>query len=311
MTLFLLSVVMPVFLVIGSGYISVRTGFFPDSGIDALNRFSQNFAIPCLLFVAVARIDLGAVIAWDFLFAFYFGATVCFALGILGARRIFGRRPGEAVAIGFGALFSNSVLLGLPITERAFGSEALSPNYAIVAFHAPYCYLIGISMMEAQRADGRAFLDTARVILMAVAKNALMVGIALGFVVNLTGLQLPEVLNEALAMVSRAALPVALFALGGVLTRYAIRDKLPEAGMIAILSLFVHPIITYGLAVEVFELQLEMTRSAVLTAAMAPGINAYIFASMYNRATDVNSAVVLLCTLFSVVTVPFWLTLLV
>ena len=56
----LLDVILPVFLVIGFGYVAVWRGVFPQSGIDGLMRFTQNFAIPCLLFKAIAEIDLAA-----------------------------------------------------------------------------------------------------------------------------------------------------------------------------------------------------------------------------------------------------------
>lgn len=308
MILVLLDVVIPVFLVIGAGYLATRSGQFKSSAVDGLNVFTQKFAIPCLLFQATMTLDLAAVIKWDLLISFYAGATICFVLGTLGSRYVFGRSPGEAVAIGFGALFSNSVLLGLPITEQAYGADALGPNFAIVALHAPYCYILGISTMEALRADGQTLWGTAQTVIRMVARNALMIGIALGFLANFTGFRPPELINDALDLMVRAALPAALFGLGGVLTRYTISDKIPQVAMIATLSLFVHPAITFGLGTMVFDLPLGMTRSAVLTAAMAPGVNAYIFATMYNRGTDVNSSVVLFCTMASVLSVPIWLS---
>ena len=82
-------------------------------------------------------------------------------------------------------------------------------------------------------------------------------------------------------MMADAALPAALFGLGGVLTRYAIRASLAEAGMITALSLVVHPAIAYGLAPGVFDLPQAFVRAAVVTAAMAPGVNTYVFASLY------------------------------
>jgi len=59
-----------------------------------------------------------------------------------GARVLFQRDWTNCVAIGFVCLFSNSVLLSLAITERAYGTAALNRNYAIVALHAPYCYMM-------------------------------------------------------------------------------------------------------------------------------------------------------------------------
>lgn len=310
MILSLLSVVLPVFLVMGAGYAATRTGLFAQSAVDGLMVFTQGFAIPCLLFQAVSELDLGAVFDFRLLVSFYAGAVVSFAAGVLGARYLFGRRPGEAVAIGFGALFSNSVLLGLPIMERAYGPEALAPSFAIVAIHAPFCYLLGITAMEIARADGRGPLDTARAVANAMFRNNLMIGLALGFAVNLGQVPMPGTVRAAVDLMARSALPAALFGLGGVLTRYGLRASLGEAGMIAGLSLVLHPAIAYGLAAVVFDLPQAFVRSAVVTAAMAPGVNAYIFANLYNRGRAQASSGVLLGTGLSVLSVSAWLAIL-
>lgn len=306
----LLDVVLPVFLVLGAGYGATRVGLFKSSAVDGLMTFTQVFAIPCLLFRATSELDLSAYLDWRLLFSFYLGATICFVLGTMGARFIFKRRPGEAVAIGFGALFSNSVMLGLPIMERAFGADALAPNYAIVAFHAPFCYLIGITVMEVTRADGRSASATSTLVIKSMFKNALMIGISIGLAVNLSGITVPTQVSAAVDLMVQAALPAALFGLGGILTRYKLRDNLGQVGLIGVLSLLVHPGIAYAMTHLVFGLPDGMVRAAVLTAAMAPGVNTYIFASMYNRAMGVNSSAVLLLTLLSIFSATFWLTLL-
>ncbi|MBB5222847.1 hypothetical protein HNP73_002783 [Amaricoccus macauensis] len=303
-------VVLPVFLVIGAGYTATRTGFFSSSAVDGLMVFTQNFAIPCLLFLALVDLDLAKVFNPGLLISFYAGATICFALGTLGARLLFHRRPGEAVAVGFSALFSNSVLLGLPIMQHAYGAGALSPSFAIISIHAPFCYFLGITVMEFARADGRGLLSTLRSVLRAMFRSGLMVGLALGFIVNLSGIALPGPLRAALEMVADAALPAALFGLGGVMTRYAIHANLGESAMIAVLSLGLHPAIAYTLSHLVFDLPMEFVRAAVVTAAMAPGVNTYVFASLYNRAQAQAASSIVLCTGLLVVTAAFWLSVL-
>ena len=163
--------------------------------------------------------------------------------------------------------------------------------------------------MELARADGRGFAATARAVARAMFRNALMIGLALGFAVNLSGLPLPGVVRAAVEMMADAALPAALFGLGGVLTRYAIRASFAEAGMIAALSLVVHPAITWGLG-RAFALPPELMRAAVVTAAMAPGVNAYVFASLYSRGQAQAASAVLLATGLSVLTISAWLALL-
>lgn len=302
----LLDVILPVFLVIGFGYLAVWKGWFSQAGVDGLMKFTQNFAIPCLLFVAIARLDLGQTFDWRLLFSFYSGALSGFLLGLFGARLIFGRPWEDAVVVGFCCLFSNSVLLGLPLTERAYGADALEANYAIIALHSPFCYGIGITVMEIVRAQGQAGPALATRVLKAMFSNALIVGIALGFIINFAGISLPQTVDDGLDLMVRAALPAALFGLGGVLVSYRPEGDLRLVLYICLVALVLHPLITRGLGLTL-SLPVEATRSAVLTAAMAPGINSYIFASMYGRAMRVAATTVLMATALSILTVWVWL----
>jgi len=305
----LLEVILPVFLVMGFGYVVRWRGLFTDDAVDALMRFSQSFAIPCLLFLAIARLDLGREFAPALLLSYYTGAAAGFLAGLLGARYLFGRPWTDSVAIGFCCLFANSVLLGLPITERAYGAGALEPNYAIISLNAPFCYLLGIAAMEVARAGRAGLAATARQIAAAIFRNALVIGIVLGFAVNLSGAPIPGVLEDALEMMVRAALPAALFALGGVLYRYRPEGDMATIAFVCAVTLVFYPAVIWamGRATGLTEAQF---RSAVLTGAMAPGVNAYIFANMYGVARRVAASSVLIATALSILTVWVWLALL-
>ena len=58
------------------------------------------------------------------------------------------------------------------------------------------------------------------------------------------------------------------------------------------------------------DLSTSAFRSAVLTAAMAPGINSYVFANLYGRARRVAASAVLIATALSVLTAWIWLSIL-
>ncbi len=305
----LIDVILPVFLIIGFGYLAVWKGYFDSSGVDGLMQFTQTFAIPCLLFRALSTLDLSLVTNLPLLASFYGGVTAGFLAGLLGARYIFGRDWEDSVVIGFCGMFSNTVLLGLPITQRAYGMEATQANFAIIALHAPFGYLVGITAMELVRNRGASLPSLIGKVTRSIFRNALILGIGLGLAVNILGLTTPAVAADALDLIGQAALPAALFGLGGTLFFYRPEGDMRTIIYVVAISLLLHPIVTYFVARGV-HLDTSELRSATLTAAMAPGINAYVFANMYGRAKRVAASAVLIATGLSVFTVWLWLAVL-
>ncbi|AUH34094.1 AEC family transporter [Paracoccus tegillarcae] len=310
----LFTVILPVFLVIGFGYLVAWRGWFSETHVDGLMRFAQSFAVPVLLFASIARLDLGAGFRVNLMLAFYGGAFAGYLAGWAGAKYIFKRNPSDCVAIGFVCLFSNSLLLGIPITERAYGADALVSNWAIISIHSPLIYTFGITMMEFTRARGTD-LSVGAVSLRAlggVVRTPMVIGILLGFVVNAlmgAGLVMPEGFWAAVDMIARAALPAALFGLGGVLYRYRPEGDMATIAMCCAIGLILHPAVTYGLG-RGLGVDVDGMRSAVVTASMAPGVNAYLFANIYGAARRVAASAVLIGTAVSVLSIWMWLSVL-
>jgi predicted permease len=123
-----LVVVAPVFLVLGAGTLAVRTGRFSHDHGDGLMDFGQNFAIPCLLFRALSKLDLSAVFDLRLLASFYIGSAMCFLIGATGAVLLCRRSAADAVVLGFSSLYCNAVLLGRPCArcrgERGVARDA-------------------------------------------------------------------------------------------------------------------------------------------------------------------------------------------
>lgn len=306
----LLTIVAPVFLIVAAGYIAVRTRFFPESLIDGVVRYAVAYAVPCLLFLSMTRIDLATAISPGSLVAYFLAGNACFFVAMFLSRLIWNRRPGESVAVGFSTFFSNVVMLGIPIADRAFGPEVLAGVFGIIAFHSIHNYLVGFIAMEMVRQDraglavalGRAFVTTFR--------NPLMIGLVSGLAFNLSGFTLPRIPLSALEMIAQSAIPAALFSLGGILTRYQIRREASEALMVAGFSLIVHPALAWWLAGPMLGLEPTQVRTVVVLAAMPAGLNGYIFATLYNRAVGTNASSALLGTALSVMTISIWLALL-
>ena len=308
----LITVILPVFLLIGAGWVATRGGLTSAAMSEALTSFAQKVAFPCLLYRAVLSLDIAHEFNAPLLLSYYASATSCFFIGMFGGRLLFRREWEDCVVIGFCCLFSNTLMLALPITERAYGAEALPSNFAIIGIHAPFCYTLGIVAMEivkAAHSGGLRPVALARQIIRQVVTNPLVVALALGFAVNLGGLTTPAPVYAAVEMLANASVPIGLFAVGGVLTQYRLEGDARVVGMVCAITLLLQPALMwlYGRAAHLPD---DAFRSAVLTAAVAPGVNTYIFANIYGRARRVAASSVLMTTAGCILTVWFWLSML-
>lgn len=302
-----LNIVAPVFAIVALGYLAVRLKFYPAAGVGGLIAFVNNFAVPILLFRAMLTVHFGTAFDIRIIAGFYAGALLVFVTGIWLARKIFGNRPGESVASAFSATFTNTVLLGLPIIQRAYGSDALQVIYTIIGLHAPILMSLGMLVMEFARRDGGSLGETLLKAGKRSASNPLLIGIVFGLIGNLSGIHLIEAADAFTLMMSQAVLPAALFGLGGALNAYRIRDNAGLALVMSGLKLMVHPFIAWVVMVPLLHVPHDVARYAVILAGMPAGINTYIFATSYRRSEDVAAATILLTTGLSVVSVSFWL----
>jgi hypothetical protein len=143
-----------------------------------------------------------------------------------------------------------------------------------------------------------------------ILRQPLVIGILCGFAVNLGGISLPQFAATGVDFMARAAIPAALFGLGGVLLRYRPNGDTGLIGVVTFASLMLHPVIAYSLGRFVFDLNVDALRSVTLCAAMAPGINAYVFANLFGVGRRVAASAVLVATALSILSIWAWLNIL-
>lgn len=306
----IINVIIPVFALMALGYMAVRLRWFPAEGVKGLVQFVNNFATPCLLFNALLHSDFSTTFRWGVIGSFYAGALTVFAVGILISLKVFRNKPGDSVASGFSATFTNTVLIGIPIMQRAYGQDALATAFSIIAFHASVLITVGMLTMELVRRDGAPLGKTLWGAVVRIVTNPLMWGIVAGVMANILSVRLPEPADAFVTMMAAAVTPAALFGLGGALNEYRLSESWAQSLTMALLKLILQPAIAYVLLIHVLRVDHEWARYGVLLAAMPSGINVYVFATYYNRGVNVATNTVLITTVLSVLSVSGWLYLL-
>ena len=296
----LIEIVLPVFFVIGAGYLATFTEIFDADAGSALARFVFWFAIPVLLFHSLATRELPQIVDLGYFAAYYGGVGLTFILAIF-LFRLMGHADLEfRVLAGFGAIYGNTVLIGIPVILAAFGDEAALPLFLLISFHAVIFFTVVTLLVEGvARGKGQVTEIGARAA-KGIITNPILVGLVAGVAFNFTGLAMPPLLDRFGELVSGAALPCALFSVGASLRSYALGGALRLCAVMASLKLLFQPFAVWVLAAVVFGVDPLWTAVAVTAAAMPTGVNAYLFALRYGRAEAENAASMLITTVVAI-----------
>lgn len=298
-----IDIILPVFGVIGIGFAAAKLGLFDHASNRGLSLFVFNFAIPVLLFQSLATTPLPSDIEWGFLISYYAGAFAVFGLNMLIAGRAFGRRLDEGGIFGLSAAFSNTVLLGIPLVLTTFGEDAALPLFLIIGLHGLLMFPTVTLVIEGSRGQGVGTLAIIRATLLGLVRNPIIWGLLAGLVFNLMDWSIPYAVDDVVALLARAALPCALFAMGASLATFTVAGQVGQAMTAVVLKLAIHPLLVWLLAEFVFALDPLWTGVAVLLAAMPTGINAYLFAQRYGVCIGSSATTVLIGSILSIVTI--------
>ncbi len=303
---FLLSV--PLFLLVLLGYLLVSVGKWPKTVSDGMTRFVFGLALPAMLFRLMSDFsDLPAVDA-RLLIAFFGGAILVFALSRLIGWRVFGLDGAGQSVFAMGTVFSNNVLLGIPIAKAALGDAALPSVSLVLVFNALILWTLMTVSIEWAR-HGRLSVAGVGATLKGVLTNPLILAILGGTLFGMTGLELPEVVDAPLRMVGASAVPIALVALGMGLAEHSIRSEWKLSITIAAIKLVVLPLVVWSLA-WLLGLPAMETRVVVVLSSMATGINVYLMSRQFDTLQGATASNLVLSTALAALTTPLFLALL-
>jgi malonate transporter and related proteins len=297
-----INIIAPIFGLILCGFLVAKSPILDKPAIVGINNFVFFVAIPCLLFRSMAKGVSLEVLDPQIDFAYFGGSILLFVAAMFLSKRVFGLSLVEQAVFAMGSIFSNTVMLGIPLVYMAFGDEGLLAIMLIIAFHAAILIPLATIVVEvgnSRGGAGRILISTAK----ALAKNPVILGLLVGLLWGLGSLPVPVIADRFIGLLAGAAAPCALFALGAAISEYKIAGELRESVAIVFLKLVIHPIIIWALASFVFDLSPVFVAVATITAALPVGANVYILAQKYEIYVARSASSVLLSTGISVVTV--------
>ena len=310
-----IEILLPIFGFIICGYSAGRFRLITDQGIQGIITFVLYFAIPALLFRIVVNNELPGIEDLNVVLTYYSGCFIAFAVSVLFGRTVFSLPLDQLGILGMGSMYSNSVLLGMPLVFTVFGEAGMIPILLIITFHNVLLFPIVIVFIELGRGQRNAPRSGAMAVLLpafrGAIENPVIIALAVSFLWAVGGLGIPGPVDIFAELLGKAVAPAALFALGASMAGYRIAGALSESLTMVGFKLFVHPAAVWMLGRYVFNLEPLILAVATITAAVPIGANVFIMAHKYEiYLARVTSAVVISAAL-SMLTLAVALTVLV
>lgn len=293
----LLNIVLPVFVIIGLGFVAGR--WLSISPLP-FSRLTLYFLGPCLIFSSLAETTLTGEDLWRIV---SFTLLTTFAVGLLSwvISKILRFDQAMESAFLLSTLFVNAGNYGLSVNFFAFGQVGL--ERALIFFVTSALLTNSLAVYLASRGKAEVIESLRNVIRMPLLYAAL-----LALLINQTNSVVPEAVFKPIQMVGKAAIPVLLLALGMQLSRASFDRETAIIGLATAIRLGGAAGIAL-LAAALLNLEGVTRQACIIEASMPTAVTTTVLAMEFDAKPDFVTAVVFTSTLASIVTLTALLSL--
>ncbi|MFT4728198.1 MAG: malonate transporter [Granulosicoccus sp.] len=288
----LLDPILPVFLIIAVGYGFGRAGKTTFDEARVINKVAMNVFLPIMIFGLIANAPIYEFNALAVL-SYLIVEVIVFFIGYLIARRICNRSKDESVLLAFCGIFANNAFYVLPISLLLYGEAGVLPITTVITLDATITFGGAMIALQVFRLGRVSPVEVASSLL----RTPVLQAIVLGLVASLLQVEIPSSVNTFLTFNGAATAPIALFALGVVMSQTAF--KLDSTVTIFTgIKLIVFPALV-ALTLSIFGLLPGKGDLFLLASAGPAGTMAFSLALFHNVKTD---AIVMIMVCTSVLT---------
>ncbi len=309
MSLFLetITIVLPIFLVIGLGYLLRRVGLFNDEFTQQTNRLVYVVFLPILLFHKISQADFDSYFNGPLVL----GSSLAIACLFLISYGYASIRRYSAPSLGSfcqGSFRGNLAYIGLAICLNAYGDSGLTRASILMGFLVPVLNLFAIiALIWPQRKNDSA--APTQNWLREIMLNPLIMASFAGIFCSYFSLPIPIILEKSLGIVSGLTLPLALLAIGGSFSLQRLRGDLQSAGIATLFKLIGMPVVTTLILVSAGVQGVDLG-IGILLAGTPAATATYIMAHQMKADAELAGSIVMLSTLVSAVSYTLLLLLL-
>ncbi|MBB2199157.1 hypothetical protein HLH44_17215 [Gluconacetobacter sp. 1c LMG 22058] len=299
----------PIFAVMAAGYFAGKRGRVDNRNVASLNVLTMEFALPAALFATTAQASR-AVLAeqWPLLLTLLLGMLILFAFVWLLLRYMSGLSSAVSAVGALTVSLPNFAAAGIPLAAAVFGTTGKLYITTAIVSGAIVMSPLTLAFLEASRAQEGT--SGVKLLLTSIGRSMLkplVIAPFLGVAVALLGIALPAFILRSFELLGQATAGVALFVTGLILSAQKVSWSARIISL-ALLCNIVQPLITIPLT-WLIPMPEAMTHAAILLMALPAGFFGLLFALRYQADSRDAGSIMVVSTLFSLVTLTVALSL--
>ena len=304
--IFSLNVTVPIFMVMVIGYILKQTGMLNDNFVTIANRFNFKVTLPVMLFRDISTVAIREVFDLKYVLFCAIVSTVCFWT-IWGGAKLLIRDKSLTGAFVQASFRSSVAVMGLAFIGSIYGQSAMGPLMIIGAVPLYNIFSVIVLTFEAEE-DENEKRDTSKIrqAIVNIAKNPIIIAIALGLVVALLGLDFPPMVDSTIDKIAQMATPLALIALGAGFEGGKALAKIKPTLAAAFVKLIAQPLIFIPVAAALGFRGDKMIAILIMLASPTTP-SCYIMAKSMRNDGVLTASIVVATTLLAAFTLTGWI----
>lgn len=294
----LLALVPVVALILGGSALKRLPGFTNAEFWSGAEKLAYFVLLPVLLFSSVADVSV-AHVPLGRLAIGLIAPTAVVSILIIVLRRYVARDLPSFTSVLQGGIRFNTYI-GLSISPSLFGAEGSALAAIVAAILVPTVNIVSSLGFEFLRTGPSSVVGIVRV----VVTNPLVIGCVAGGLFNLTGLQIPDVVDSVLSPLAAAALPIGLLCVGAGLRQFPLRAHLAAMVNSTVAKLIVLPGVTL-LALVLLDIPTTPALIAIIFQSIATASSGYVMARQLGGNSELMAALIAVQTVLMLLTLPF------
>jgi predicted permease len=296
--------ILPIFILIGIGLLSRKTGVLQSGDERVLSSYVYYFALPALLFINLAETTFTRE-TLQFMLAGVI--PVLIVIPFYWIIRVIWRFPKNTLyLLILCTVFGSTAFFGIPFIMFAFPTDQ-GEHLAIlsVVSISPVSITIAITTLELYKLGKTTIWKGLHQVLKKLSTNPLILSILSGIVITFVGIEIPAPLSTSLHMLGSTTTIIAIFMLGVFLygRRYT---NLTKALTLSLLRIIILPIVAL-LITKIFNLPGIERTVLVLMHSVPVAISMIILSERYGFYKDIIASLILISSFGAAVYLNVWL----